>query len=302
MNLSVVITALNGRETLSATLDSVAEHLPEAEVIVANGPSADGTSGLISDHSVVDTLLELSDRNPNVARNAGLDATTGDVVAFLGQGSQVEAGWRAAVEEALAAGADAVTGPVHRELGGDVTTEHVEETTIGSRTVRYFDGGNVAFSRATIEALDGFDERLLTGADRDAAHRLAGLDRRLEWAPEAAVLRSPSGSKRPVTGETDHAMTYRSRGYRLAKNYGPGWVTTRHLVRTLLGDGLEETGAVVAGRSRPSEWARKGRDAFTATARGVRDGLVARLRDRSARRNPYGHSARENRPVSRSDS
>jgi glycosyltransferase involved in cell wall biosynthesis len=300
MDRSVVITALNGRDTLSATLESIAEHLPAAEVIVANGPSADGTSGLISEHAAVDTVLELSERNPNVARNAGLAAASGDAIAFIGQGTRLEPGWGAAVDDALAGGADAVTGPVHRELGGDVTTERSEETDIGSRTVRYFDSGNVAFTRSAIEGLDGFDERLAVGAARDAAHRLAGLDLTLRWEPEASVLRSPEETGGRVETGADQAALNRSRGYRMAKNYGLGWITTSQLARMLLGEGLSETGAVVTGESAPSIWARKGREAVLGAIGGLKAGFVARLRDRSDRRNPYGLSARENRPLSSS--
>jgi len=299
MDISVVITALNGRATLSATLDSIAEHLPDAEVIVANGPSADGTSGLVCDHAAVDRLLELSDRNPNVARNAGLAVASGAAVAFIGQGTQIKADWRSTVTAALRSGADAVTGPIHRELGGDVTTETVEETTVGSREVRYFDPGNVIFTRETIEALDGFDERLQVGSARDTAHRMAGMDQTLSWEPKAAVLRArprPSGHVDPQT--SIHAQGYRARGYRMAKNYGPGWQTVNHLVREIVGDGLAETGAVLAGSTPPSVWAGKGRAAITQVLAGVKDGLIARVSDRSPKRNPHGLSARRDRPVS----
>lgn len=301
MDLSVVITALNGRAALPATLDSIADHLPDAEVIVANGPSADGTSGLVADHAVVDAVLELSERNPNVARNAGLAAAEGEAVGFLGQGSCVEDTWPAAVEAALAAGADAVTGPVHRELGADLSTESFEEARIGDRWVRYFDAGNVVFTRDAIEALDGFDERNDVGAGRDAAHRLAGLDRRVEWHPEAAVLRTETEGGRQSPSEDAVRQAYRARGYRLAKNYGPGWLAGRYLLGELVGDGIAETSAAIHGETAPSTWLGNGRRAIGGLLRGFGSGLLARFADRSPRRNPNGLSARRDRPVSRTD-
>jgi glycosyltransferase involved in cell wall biosynthesis len=301
MDLSVVITALNGRSALPATLDSLAEHLPSAEVIVANGPSADGTSGLVADHQVVDTVLELSERNPNVARNAGLAVASEPAVAFLGQGSRIEATWPDAVAAALASDADAVTGPIHRELGADLTTESFEETRIGSRWVRYFDAGNVVFDRDAIDALDGFDERLEVEAGRDAAHRLAGLDRRVEWHPEAAVLRTATedGPQTPVA--EDVGQSYRARGYRMTKNYGPGWLTARYLLQELVADGFDETKAAIAGETPPSAWLGDGRQAVGNLLAGTGAGLLARFADRTPRRNPNGLSARGDRPVSRTD-
>ena len=44
MYLSVVVPTLNGREELARCLDGLAERVPDAEKIVVNGPSADGTT------------------------------------------------------------------------------------------------------------------------------------------------------------------------------------------------------------------------------------------------------------------
>lgn len=76
MDLSVVVPTLNGRDRLAACLDALAAHAPEAEVIVANGPSADGTTGMVRDRDDVDVLVEISDRTVNVARNAGIEVAT----------------------------------------------------------------------------------------------------------------------------------------------------------------------------------------------------------------------------------
>ena len=44
MTLSVVVPTLDNREQLARTLDGLADHVPEAEVVVVNGPSTDGTT------------------------------------------------------------------------------------------------------------------------------------------------------------------------------------------------------------------------------------------------------------------
>ncbi|OYR48725.1 glycosyl transferase family 2 [Halorubrum sp. Ea1] len=111
MDLSVVVPTLNGRDRLGACLDALATHAPEAEVIVANGPSADGTTGMVRDRDDVDVLVEISDRTVNVARNAGIEVATGDAVALVDFDNRIGEEWPGAVRAGLADAA-AVTGPV----------------------------------------------------------------------------------------------------------------------------------------------------------------------------------------------
>lgn len=306
MDVSVVVPTLNGRERLASCLDALAEHAPGVEVVVANGPSTDGTSGMVRDRDDVAVLVELDDRNINVARNAGLDRASGDAVAFLGDTYAVEASWLDALRSGLAA-ADAVTGPAHRELRAGHTTEEVEEREIGGRTVTYFDGANAALTREALTAVDGFDEYLATGGARDAAHRLAACEYEVAWEPEMSVTQqAPPGSlyaRQPSIRadggqpERDWHWRYRSLAYRMMKNYGVrpqvGYRVARHAVVDALG-ALRD---VVADEGRPSEWFGNGRDVLSGIGVGGKDGLLARWRDRDPRRNPEGWSARTDRAV-----
>jgi len=145
-------------------------------VIVVNGPSADGTTGMVRERDDVDVLVEISDRTVGVARNAGLEVATAEAVAFVDYDNRVKPGWR----EAVAAGLDAapvVTGPVTPvpPVGGDAaergdgavaagTPSEPERRRIAGREVAYFEGGNVAFRRAVLRELDGFDEYLRVAA------------------------------------------------------------------------------------------------------------------------------------------
>src|SRR6056297_738215 len=103
MDLSVVVPTLNGRDRLAACLDALAADAPDAEVVVVNGPSSDGTTGMVRDRDDVDVLVEISERNLNVARNAGVQAAGGDVVAFLRYDLAVEDGWAEAILESVEA-------------------------------------------------------------------------------------------------------------------------------------------------------------------------------------------------------
>jgi glycosyltransferase involved in cell wall biosynthesis len=293
MELSVVVPTLNGQERLAVTLDSLADRAPDAEVVVVNGPSADGTTGMVRDRDDVDVLVEISDRNLNVARNAGVGAAGGDAVAFLRYGATVGESWYDAVVDALADG-DGVTGPTARVATTD-------RQAVRDRTVTHFDGGNVAIARAALDRADGFDEYLQTGGARDLAHRLAGLgyevtfDRRVRTRAGHA---SDGGLTQP---DRDWGWKYRSLAYRLVKNYGLRPTVLRRVVGNALRDGWGAAVDVVRGGTKPTAFAGGGRDVLGGVATGVSDGLVARARDRTARRNPHGVSARADRAVTRYD-
>ena len=289
----MVVPTLNERDHLEGCLDALAREDP-AETLVVNGPSTDGTSGMVLDRTDVDALIEVDDRNVNAARNAGLDRAAGDAVAFLSPVVRVEEGWRSAAVEALA-DADVATGPTHEQLRAGVATDTVETRTIRGRSVTYFNGGNAALSRELLEALDGFDENLRTGGARDAAHRVAGLDYGVAWAAEMSVAREAAADG--GTTERDWRSRYRSMAYRLAKNYGFHPTVPYRTIRHAVTDAASTLRDVVGGEARPSTWLGDGRDVVVGATRGYADGVRARYADRSPKRNPSGWSVRTDRAV-----
>lgn len=301
MELSVVVSTLNGRERLLPCLDALGAQLPaSAEVVVVNGPSADGTTGAVRERDDVDVLVEISERNRNVSRNAGVETATGDVVAFVGGEYTVREGWYGAIEAASAAGADVVTGPVGGGVGSRSEREGATRSRrVGGRSVTGFDGDNVAFDREVIEALDGFDEYVETGGAKDCAHRVAALGYDVTWSGEMAARREVgTDGGRP---ERNWGVCYRSLGYRLAKNYGLRPTVVARAAGSALRDASREIRAVATGESTPTGWIGNGAEVVRNTAGGIGDGLSARGEDGGDRRNPHGLSARQDRAVRRYD-
>ena len=294
MQLSVVVPTLDGREQLARTLDALSAHVPNAEVIVVNGPSTDGTTGMVRDRADVDVLIEVADRTVTAARNAGIEQATGDVVAIVDQGLSVTEEW---YDSLVAEFEDAavVSGPVHEQLRGGMTTEEVESDALAGREITYFNGGNVAFSRQALDALDGFDEYLEIGSARDGAHRLAAIDFAVSWVPGMGVAREV-GADGGGPG-TDRCWKYRSLAYRLVKNYGVRPRVAARLIAYAGRDALGSLRDVARGDDTPSGWLNTGRAVISGLAFGSKDGVWARLLDRSERRNPYGRSARSDRAV-----
>jgi len=298
MQLSVIVPTLNGRDPLSSCLDQLTATAPDAEVIVVNGPSADGTTGMVRNRDDVDVLIEVSSRSVNVARNAGIEVATGDVIAFVSDDLQVEEDWRAAILEGIA-DSPVVTGPTHRTVTGGMTTESPETREIARRQVTYFSGSNVAFEATVLESLDGFDEYLETGGARDAAHRLAGMDLGVVWEPGMSVRCEYEADG----GQThrDWGWKYRALSYRLMKNYGVRPTVLRRTLSHALRDAASTARDVIGGDAQPTAWFGTGRDVVSGMATGFSDGLVARSRDRTDSRNPHGISKRADRAVARYD-
>ncbi|RJT06749.1 glycosyltransferase family 2 protein [Halococcus sp. IIIV-5B] len=324
MQLSVVVPTLNARRRLVACLDALAAVAPESEVVVVNGPSADGTTGIVREREDVDVLVEVADRNVNVMRNAGIEHADGDRIAFVGQGRTVAAGWLAALADGFTgdhvhprnhtfaegyslperSSIGAVTGPTLPTEGPAPETR-----AIAGREVTYFDGFNVAFSCEALDGLDGFDEYLETGGSRDLAHRLAAAGYDVAWRDGMAVRRGVKAPQRGDPGtpvphalsdggqaERDWYWKYRALAYRLVKNYGLRPTTARRLLSHAGSDAAAELRDIVSGEATPSGWAATGRDVITGTARGQAGGVLARWRDRG-RRNPRGVSSRSDRAV-----
>jgi glycosyltransferase involved in cell wall biosynthesis len=290
MDLSVVVPTLNGRDRLATSLDSLAAHAPDVEVVVVNGPSADGTTGMVRDRGDVDVLVELSARTLNVARNAGIQAAGGDAVAFLAHDFAVEPGWADAVSGRLV-DRPVVTGPTQRRVYGGRTADEPERRRVCKRDVSYFDGGNVAFRASVLDDLDGFDEYLETGGARDAAHRLAGLGYDVVWEPAMQV--SLEHETDGGVESRDWEWKYRALAYRLVKNYGLRPEVARRTLRHAGSDAYTTARDVVVGEAVPTSW--------FGTSRGVVVGMTIGARDRTPTRNPRGVSTRTDRAVAQYD-
>lgn len=85
--ISVVIPAFNAEETIERALDSVlGQSYMDLEVIVVDDGSRDGTADIVQFHARRDPrvrLLQHEHSGPSSARNVGIDAASGEWLAFL---------------------------------------------------------------------------------------------------------------------------------------------------------------------------------------------------------------------------
>lgn len=82
MKISIIIPTLNEEKALPATLQNVFQAVPDAEVIVVDGGSTDGTREVAASFSLPVKWLDAM-RGRGNQMNAGATHATGDVLLFL---------------------------------------------------------------------------------------------------------------------------------------------------------------------------------------------------------------------------
>jgi len=194
--IAVVVATRNRAERLARALDAIAAQRIQGgfELVVVDDASTDGTARLLEQRrshggpGAFRVVRRDAPGGPSGARNAGWRAASAPLVAFTDDDCEPAPGWLAAVARSAATAADGfVHGPTH---------PHPEEVAARgpfSRTIDvrepgpWFPACNVAYPRALLERLDGFDERLPRGEDTDLAWRAKELGARPVWAPDALV-------------------------------------------------------------------------------------------------------------------
>ena len=195
-DVSVVVCAYNAADTLDDCLISLdALTYPNTEVIVVNDGSADATATIARRHPDV-RVIDLLNGGLSAARNAGLTAASGEIVAFTDADCRVDPDWLTylvqpmLVSDVVGAGGPSVVPPddpwvaqcVARAPGGPT---HVM---LDDRTAEHVPGCNMAFRRDALLSIDGFNPVYLrAGDDVDICWRLQARGLRIGFAPAALV-------------------------------------------------------------------------------------------------------------------
>jgi GT2 family glycosyltransferase len=159
--------------------------------MVADNGSDDDTRSCVERWSQLDPRIRLVDasarRGAAAARNIGVQAASGSLLAFCDADDVVRPGWVASMLAALA-DADLVVGVFDfGALDGDPTSLPVPAATRQLGFLPFGLSANLAIPREAFEAVQGFDEELSPEEDVDLCWRLQLAGYRLGVATNAIV-------------------------------------------------------------------------------------------------------------------
>src|SRR6266545_40214 len=193
--VSVVICSHNGERTLRHCLEGLCRlAYRDYEVIVVDDGSTDRTAAIAQEYDC--RLIRTRNRGLGSARNTGLRAATGEIVAYLDDDACPDPHWLnylAATflrSEHAAVGGPDVAPPrdglaaecIARVPGGPA------HALLAGHQARYLSGCNMAFRRECLEAIGGFDPRFRAAGDAvDVCWRLLDRGWTLGESPAAMV-------------------------------------------------------------------------------------------------------------------
>lgn len=194
--IAVVIPARNAASFISDALESVlAQSVEIDEVFVVDDGSTDATAEIAGRAGPPVRVLSHRPAGLPAARNAGVAASTAELILFLDADDVLEPTCAEKLREVLAAdpGLGMVHGgftavdqgrrPLHARLAG-VTGDPRVAMLLPSDQLLHGGGSGTLVTRRAFEAIGGFDESMRHSEDWDFCYRL-GARFRLAFVPEA---------------------------------------------------------------------------------------------------------------------
>lgn len=193
--VSVIVCTYNGGRTLEQCLQSLQKlDYPDYEIIVVDDGSTDDTVDILELFPDIEKIRQ-PNRGLSAARNAGLHAATGSIVAYTDSDCFVDRDWLTLLVHQLEqSGASAVGGPNLTPDDGWLSScvaacpgqpTHVLEN---DQVAEHIPGCNMAFRRNLLLDIQGFDFQFQkAGDDVDICWRLQQAGHWITFAPGAFV-------------------------------------------------------------------------------------------------------------------
>ncbi|MDQ5821152.1 MAG: glycosyltransferase [Actinomycetota bacterium] len=194
--VSVVVAAYNMKQTVGDCLDSLlAQSYPkdQVELIVVDNASTDGTSRVLQAYEGRVRILHELKRGPAAARNAGLAAAQGDLVAFIDADCVADEEWlRNIVRQLDDPSVGIAGGTIHAarpcnwvERFGEAIHDHRQSIEVFRPP--YVISMNWCSRLAVLRRLNFFDERFQRTEDVDLSYRVVQAGYSLVFQPDAIV-------------------------------------------------------------------------------------------------------------------
>jgi GT2 family glycosyltransferase len=194
--MSVVVCAYNAERTIEACLASLRTlRYPRYEVIVINDGSSDRTLEIVQHCSEV-RVISQENRGLSVARNVGIEAATGDIVAFTDSDCVVDPDWLTYLAYTFRDGGYVAVGGPNLPPAEESRTAACVAASPGGPThvllndevAEHIPGCNMAFRRDVVRGIGGFDPLFrAAGDDVDVCWRLQNHGHVIGFSPAALV-------------------------------------------------------------------------------------------------------------------
>jgi O-antigen biosynthesis protein len=195
-SISVVVCSYNGGRTLEPCLTSLLQiDYPNYEVILVDDGSTDNTQAIAKEFPKV-KYIQQRNMGLSVARNVGLKAAKGDVIAYTDSDCMADEDWlyylAGTFEQGdyVAVGGPNISPPAQSWAQACVAASpgQPSHVLITDSEAEHIPGCNMAFRRWALEAIGGFDpEYRKAGDDVDVCWRLINQGYRIGFSPSAIV-------------------------------------------------------------------------------------------------------------------
>jgi glycosyltransferase involved in cell wall biosynthesis len=196
--ISVVVCSYNGARTLRDCCQGLLQlEYPEYQVIIVDDGSTDETSAIVAEYGF--DVIRTPNRGLSSARNTGLKAATGEIIAYLDDDAWPDPHWlhylaaaflNPACPNYAAMGGPNIAPPEDGPLAHCVAhapggPSHVLLTNCKAE---HIPGCNMAFRKTALQAIGGFDPQFrVAGDDVDVCWRLQEAGWSLGFSPAAMV-------------------------------------------------------------------------------------------------------------------
>lgn len=242
--ISVVVPVYNDPDGLRATVDSLlAQRYPREayEVVIVDNDSTDGTLDVAREAAERHTGLVRVERETAVqssyaARNTGIEASDGELLAFVDADVVADADWLESAVSAIDEWEDAYAGCRVDIERSAPTLAGIYDAETGFPVEQYLEEYEFAptcalfVSRAVIRDVGPFDEGFVSGGDVEFGQRVAASGRTLQYLPEARVVHPARTSLASLLGKhvrVGRGIAQRPRRY--PERY-EGGISTRELL------------------------------------------------------------------------
>ncbi len=193
--VSVVVCTYNGARHLRQCLRELS-HLdyPDYEVIVVNDGSTDKSAAIASEFDV--RLINTPNCGLSNARNTGLRAATGEIIAYIDDDAYPDPQWLRYIVNTLQSSTHvAAGGPNIPPPGASLVSTSVSHSPGGplhilltDEIAEHIPGCNMAFWKKRLAAIGGFDPQFrVAGDDVDVCWRLQEKGWTIAYSPSAVV-------------------------------------------------------------------------------------------------------------------